>query len=467
MRKVIAYLALAAMPIWAEPVWTVDYPKFPVIAPAESWLEMQVRGPASARPQVMGPNGSWKLEEVKPGLYRGRFQPLQGDLHIEKQVLGSCESLSAPLGVFEVHPAGAVFRTGPSSDFDRLTPLAPGVRFNVQQRQGEYVQVSPPLGWVKLSEGKLLPPGTSLGQPTLAQVWVKEPAQQVRLRLGSPCAWQISPDPEQKKLWIDLPGVATAMHEIAYAQKARALPWVRLHPYEGGTRVEIPLRQRYWGYSTNWTGQDLVLQLSPPPKINPKTPLKGLKITLDAGHGGSDLGTVGLELKVKEKDLNLAVTRALKSELEKAGARVIMTRTRDQELTPEGASATDELQARVDVAERSGSQLFLSIHHNARADVRQGRVSHGTHIYYYHPQSRGLAQAIAKPLAQAISESSWMHVWRSFHVTRQTRMPAVLVEVNFLSNPELEKGMLHHRDFPIRAARGIRRGVEQFLQGDL
>ncbi len=417
---------------------------------------MEVTGPPGAHPTFSGGT----LSEVRAGLYRGRFQPVNGDLRIDDQVLGNCQTTKKLLGVLEV-TRPAVFRSGPSSDFDRLTPITPGVRLEVVQRQGDYYQVQNPPGWLKVSEGSLLDVSASLGNPQLTQIVVRPTG--LKLSLGSPCAWQVRQDVEQHKLWLDLPGVPSALFHIAYAQGDRRLPSVRVWSTPQGSTVEIPMRQRVWGYNTRWTGRDLLLDVTPAP---PPT-LRGLRVTLDAGHGGQDQGTVGLELKVNEKDLNLAVAKALQKELEQAGAAVTMTRSQDHQVAAETAPADQELQARVDFAERHQAQLFLSIHHNARPDIKDGRISHGTHVYYYQPAGRGLAQAIAPRLARAIGEPSFMHLWRSFAVIRQTSMPAVLVECNFLSNPLLERGMLRGPQYPVKAAHGIRLGVEQFLRKDL
>lgn len=383
-------------------------------------------------------------------------------------MLGSCRSHNGSLGVFEVVKENAVLRTGPSSDFDRLTPVTRGVRLEVMERQGNYYRFRNPSGWLRLSEGTLLAPETSLGNGVLTVIRVSEPDNKVRLTMGSPCAWQVRQDVEGRKIWLDLPGVPSATFHTAYAQNARAMPAIRLQPLgENGTSVEIPLRQRLWGYHLAWKGDTLEFTPTPAPRIDPKHPLRGLRVTVDAGHGGEDSGTVGLELHVKESDLNLAVARALRDELQKGGAIVTMTRAGDHQVAPENAPADTELQSRVDVALRSRAQLFVSVHHNARPDVKDGRVSHGTHIYYYQPASRGLAQAIAAPLARSIGEPAFQHFWRSFAVIRQPEMPAVLVECNFLSNPKLEKGMLHGRDYPRKAARGILDGVNRFLVRDM
>lgn len=258
-----------------------------------------------------------------------------------------------------------------------------------------------------------------------------------------------------------------AMLETAYAQNAREIRCLRLQPEAASTRVEIPLQHRLWGYSTSSEQGQMTLRITPAPDIDRRHPLNGLRVTVDAGHGGADEGTVGLELHVKEKDLNLQVAQALQRELQGYGAVVTMTRSDDRQLTPDEAPADVELQARVDVAERSGADLFISVHHNARPQVSEGRVSHGTHVYYYQPHSCELARSIAAPLARAIGEPDFRHLWRSFAVIRQTRIPAVLVECNFLSNPELEQGMLRESDYPEKAAAGIRQGLENFLREDM
>lgn len=461
MKRLLFALLLTSAGL-AQPGWQVDSPIFPVVRSQDDWLTLEIRGPAGQRPILSCGNRSWILEEVQPGRYQARVWAPQGDFHLEGQALGQIvRTPPEDFGLFQAGPEGAILRTGPSSDFDRLTPLWPGVRLPIVERQGDYLRVDRPWGWVRCDQGVLLDPSLGQGGSRLTGVQVGERPQEIRLRLGQPCGWQVQADPIGRRFCLHLPGASMAMHEMAFRDRA---PWLGLLPGPEGVTLEIPLTHKFWGYQLEWRDPELWLRLTPPPRIDPEHPFKGLVITLDAGHGGADLGTVGLELKVKEKDLNLTLARALQRRLEKAGARVVMTRTLDRELTAEDASASEELQARVEVAERSGSHLFVSIHHNARAQVAQGRVSHGTHIYYYQPQSHDLARAVAEPLARAIGEKEWLHLWRSFHVTRQTRIPSVLVEANFLSNPNLERGMLSQPDYPEKAAAGIQKGLEAFLR---
>ena len=365
--------------------------------------------------------------------------------------------------VVEVTKDQAVFRNGPDGDFDRYTPVAAGVRFEILGRQGDWLHVSPPDAYIQQKDVKVLPPGSALWPSKVHVVKIKESpdgATEVRVRLYHPCAWQIQEDPELGRIFVDFPGVPMKMHEMAFAQDARRVPSARLHASPQGTQLELVVANGIWGYQASWDHDDLVLRLPAP-----VGELRGLKVTLDAGHGGSDAGAPGIEGHF-EKNYNLAVTAALKKELEEAGAIVTMTRETDVDVNPLGAAATQEqeLGTRVQIAEKSGSQLFVSIHHNAMADLEAGRKAHGCHIYYYHPHSRAMAQAIAKPLADSIGESSSMHLWRSFFVTRQAGMPAILIECNFVSNPQLEKDMLMQPDYPTKAAQGIRQGLEDYLK---
>ncbi|MFQ9935135.1 MAG: N-acetylmuramoyl-L-alanine amidase family protein [Phascolarctobacterium faecium] len=92
--------------------------------------------------------------------------------------------------------------------------------------------------------------------------------------------------------------------------------------------------------------------------------MKDKRITLDAGHGGSDPGAVGAK-GTKEKDITLKITQKVEELLKKKGAKVTMTRVKDVDVYGVNATDAQELQARVDVAENSAADLFISLHINA------------------------------------------------------------------------------------------------------
>ena len=85
-------------------------------------------------------------------------------------------------------------------------------------------------------------------------------------------------------------------------------------------------------------------------------PLLNKIVVLDPGHGG--IYTGGVHYGFRESDINLSVALILRKKLSRLGAKVIMTRTRDVNLAPPGATLDADLQARVDVAKTSGADIF-------------------------------------------------------------------------------------------------------------
>ena len=148
-------------------------------------------------------------------------------------------------------------------------------------------------------------------------------------------------------------------------------------------------------------------------------------VVIDAGHGGVHPGAVGAVYK--EKDLNLAVAKLLKAELEKRGLKVIMTRETDMTL---------ELRDRVKIADDSKSRLFISVHHNA-AHTRDAR---GYSVYaprdcsHFPRESVVLAACVQRELVKLPEVRDRGVNFADFRVL-YSDMPALLVELGFISNP--------------------------------
>lgn len=162
-----------------------------------------------------------------------------------------------------------------------------------------------------------------------------------------------------------------------------------------------------------------------------------MKICIDPGHGGSDPGAVGM-YGAREADINLEVGLILRELLRKRDKVVIMTRESNRFIG---------LTERARIANAAKVVAFISIHCNAS----NNRNAHGFEIY----TSPG--QTNADPLATAIYKMWWeefpTHKLRAdwsdgdpdkeanFTVLRRTIMPAVLIELDFLSNPVMEAWM--------------------------
>lgn len=145
-------------------------------------------------------------------------------------------------------------------------------------------------------------------------------------------------------------------------------------------------------------------------------------IVLDAGHGGKDQGTSAG--KVLEKEINLQMTEKLAKELRAAGAAVLLTREDDTKVG---------LEARAEYANRNEAELFISLHCNYCEDDAGVR---GLECYYRDGSSDG--QALAESIVGELEGEEEIGCRGTrigdFRVLNKTDMPAVLVEMGYLSN---------------------------------
>lgn len=191
----------------------------------------------------------------------------------------------------------------------------------------------------------------------------------------------------------------------------------------------------------------------PPPPPAPDKPLAGKTIVIDPGHGGSQPGARGVT-GLLEKGVTLQVSQALYDLLKEAGALPVMTREQDLYIC---------LDSRVQLAEIKGADIFVSIHANASNNPQ---VS-GTETYYFRHKARGiesgyLASLVQDQLVRELGRRDRGVKHGNFLVIRETSMPAILVELAFLTNPE-EESLLRDPDFLEKGAQAIFRGILQYF----
>ncbi|NET26905.1 N-acetylmuramoyl-L-alanine amidase [Okeania sp. SIO1I7] len=176
-----------------------------------------------------------------------------------------------------------------------------------------------------------------------------------------------------------------------------------------------------------------------------------LMIVIDPGHGGpTDLGGVGFGLR--EKDIVLPMSLEVAQILEQNNIQVVMTRKRDRDL---------DLPPRAELANRVGADLFVSIHANAismsRPDVN------GLETFYYQ-SGQALAQYIQNSMLESFPTMNNRGVKRArFYVLRKTKMPAVLVEVGFVTG-NYDSRILADPGQRSRMAQAIARGILRYVQ---
>lgn len=198
-------------------------------------------------------------------------------------------------------------------------------------------------------------------------------------------------------------------------------------------------------------------------------PLAGMTIALDAGHGGPDGGAVSKQ-GVIEKDINLAVALYLRDYLQQAGAIVVMTREDDRDLADANTKGykkrkSEDLKRRVRFIEENEAKLFLSIHMNS---VPSSRWSGAQTFYnYQNKDSVNLARLVQQELKYNLENTERVAKQsdKTVYLLDALKIPAVLVEVGFLSNPE-ESKWLKDDAYQRKVAGAIYQGILRYSAGE-
>lgn len=192
---------------------------------------------------------------------------------------------------------------------------------------------------------------------------------------------------------------------------------------------------------------------------------------IDAGHGGMDGGAVGADGTL-EKELNLAVAKKLAAILEASGSECVMTRSDDRMLVDNSVKThrkMQDLRARVEAAEKAALTdkipVFISIHMNNFTS----RNYSGLQVWYSKNDERGklLADCIQKSARENLDSENKRETkaaGSSIYVLDRIKVPAVLVECGFLSNPD-ECAKLREDEYQTALAMTIFAGVAAFRAG--
>lgn len=182
--------------------------------------------------------------------------------------------------------------------------------------------------------------------------------------------------------------------------------------------------------------------------IDPSLRIKGGKrVVLDAGHGGADYGAI--RDGINEKDITLDVTKRTEAILLAKGVSVEMTRRRDE---------TVSLQERTIFTDSKNPNIFVSIHVNSST----GKVASGVETHYYHPESLDLANTVHCQLAGDIKCPDRGLFKSRFYVINHTDVPAILVEIGFISNDK-ERAELVTEQRKQQTAEAIADGIIDYL----
>lgn len=183
--------------------------------------------------------------------------------------------------------------------------------------------------------------------------------------------------------------------------------------------------------------------------------LKGAVVVVDPGHGGGDPGAV--VQGTREKDLVLPIGLTVKELLEGHGAKVVLTRERDEGL---GGPIREDLGRRVAVIRQHQAQLFVSIH----ANTDQCRCW-GAQTFYQkdgQPEARDLARSIQAQLRR-LTPTTREALAANYFVLRNAGVPATVVEVGFLTDAK-EHARLKDKEYQRTLALAIAVGISDHFR---
>lgn len=274
---------------------------------------------------------------------------------------------------------------------------------------------------------------------TVIQIVTSGPVEFKTFRLRSP-----------ERIGVDLPGVWAGGYgslpvESAGVEKIR---FAQFTADVGRIVLDLQPEATRWAHSVEISADRTTATI----RVG-SSPIYGRTVMLDPGHGGSDPGTVHDGLY--EKEINLDIALRARDLLVKAGATVVMTREDD---------STVPLGDRPRMANEVKPDAFLSIHCNSVLNV----FPCGTETYYYNmvDYSQELATQIHYCLLKEIMLVDRKVRRKDYYVLKETQVPAVLVEVGYMSTSE-ENEKLRQPEFRQKAAQGLVNGLAAYFDSDV
>lgn len=203
-------------------------------------------------------------------------------------------------------------------------------------------------------------------------------------------------------------------------------------------------------------------------------PLGGVKVVVDAGHGGIDGGASKGE--VIEKDITLQITKLVEKELKRLGAEVVLTRSTDNDVVGEKKPDVEysslrerkreDIFLRQSIIDEEEPDLFITIHANAIPNSKW----RGAQVFYHkkgHAESPMLAKAIQESIKVELENTDREALGiERIYLLKKSEVPTALVETGFLSNDE-ERMLLTDDKYQKKMAKAIVSGIENFIHNDV
>ena len=419
-----------------------------------------------------------QVKVYKTGTFGRQLKLNEGDNRIEVTLINERKSETKEINVFYAPPVNLSARPESQPEFeerlffvetkenaylqygtgtDRLGGskmgwLDPGIVLKVVGQIGDLYKVQLSSGrfaYVHAEDVELTPRSSHTVNTNNIGISNLGDCDRIRLALPEklPYASRISLDPTT--IHVEVFGAMNNSNWVTQSGELGMVDWVDLQQNESDVlSLVIKLKEKYaWGYRIGYEGNALVIEVRHCPK---DLSLKGLKIGLDAGHGGSALGAVS-PTGLMEKDVNLNIVRELQRLLEKKGAKVVLSRTDDRDMT---------MSERKKIFREADIDLMVSVHNNAGGSPLSAM---GTSTYYKHISNRDLAATLLRHMLELDVPSFGLVGNFNFSLNAPTEYPNALVECLFMSSLPDEE-LLADPATPRRIAEKITAGLEDYLQ---
>ncbi|MEB3294446.1 MAG: N-acetylmuramoyl-L-alanine amidase [Synechococcales bacterium] len=329
------------------------------------------------------------------------------------------------LKTIAVTAAQGVARTGPSTDYSRLTPLPKGSRAQVTGQEGNWWRLDYG-AWIRQSETIEVPAGRDRSLIRGVTSRVKGGWTEVIFPLQFPVPVSVQQGDRQFTVTLHNTIAQTDTVRVNQNPVISGIEWQQTSPSRIDYQLNLKAKQQ-WGYQLRYEGTRLIVALRHPPQPGSLAkPLQGMRILLDPGHGGpEDFGARG-PTGLPEKEVVLTLSQLLRQELIQRGATVLMTREADIDLLPNDRAALIQQQA---------PTIALSLHYNALPDDGDALKTQGVSVFWYHPQAQSLAIALHDHLTTRLNRPSDGVMWNNLALTRPNIAPSVLLELGYMIHP--------------------------------
>lgn len=267
--------------------------------------------------------------------------------------------------------------------------------------------------------------------------------------------YNVELDDTSIKLVVTIPSESTDLNEGTIVIRDGFIDRVDVEKDDDETKLTIKfLRQVEYAVLSDEVDDEIVLSFRR--KVDTNT--SNVIIVVDPGHGGDKPGAISVN-KRYEKDLNLSISLKLRDKLMALGYDVIMTRETDVDV---------DLYERANIANRINADLFISIHGNSHVNSSIA----GLQVLYCPATQSSVKEVDQYPFAKAMMDALLAGTGAAdkgivqrpnLVVLRETKMPAVLIETGFLSNPDEEK-LLFTDEYQNKIVDSIIKGIENYLQ---